>query len=117
MKFLIVDDKEDMRKIIQQTVCTEEDIIVECSDGDEAVDIYAKLQPDFVLMDIRMKSLNGIQATKIIQEQFPDAQIIIVTDYDTPSFREAAKKAGALAFFSKDNLMIVKEFINNGVMK
>jgi len=117
VKYLIVDNKEDMRKIIQQAVCTEEDIIVECSDGDEAVDVYAKLQPDIVLMDIRMKNMNGIQATKIILEQFPDACILIITDYDSPAFRNAAKNAGATAFFSKENLIQVKDFINNGVLK
>ncbi len=117
MKFLIVDDKEDMRKIIRQTVCGIEDSIVECSDGDEAVDIYTKQRPDFVLMDIRMKNLNGIQATKTINKKFPDARVLIVTDYDIPSFREAAKKAGAVDFFSKENLIKVKEFINNGAMK
>jgi DNA-binding NarL/FixJ family response regulator len=117
MKYLIVDNKEEMRKMLQLTVCNKGDIIIECSDGDEAIEAYAESKPDFVLMDIKMNSLNGIQATTFICEKFPDATIIIVTDYDTPAFRKAAKNAGAAAFFSKENLIHVKEFINDNVVK
>ena len=111
MKFLIVDDNDEMRKIISQTICTKEDKIMECSDGEEAIKTYSEILPDYVIMDIRMKTVNGLVATKLINEKFPDSRIVIVTDYDTPSFRHAALNAGACAFFSKENLLKVKEFI------
>lgn len=117
LKYLIVDDNEAMRKMIRQSICNDEDIIIECPDGTDAVDAYARLRPEFVLMDIRMKTMGGIQATKTIYEQFPDAKILIVTDYNTAAFRQAAFNAGALAFFSKENLVEIKEFINNAVFK
>ena len=111
MKYLIVDDNEEMRKIIRQIVYAEEDIIVECSDGIDVFNAYAEHIPDYVLMDIRMKSMNGIIAAEKLREEFLDARIIIITGYDTPAFRQAAKNVGAIAFFSKENLSELKEFI------
>lgn len=112
MKYLIIDDNPQMRKIIIQTVCFENDNFMECSDGLDAVNAYSEYLPDFVLMDIRMKNMNGLIATKNILQNFPDAKIIIITDYDTPTFRNAAIKAGALGFFSKENINNVKKYID-----
>ncbi len=111
MKYLIVDDNAEMRKIISQIICTEQDTFWECSDGNEATSAYTEYLPDFVLMDIKMDRINGISATKSIREKFPDARIIIVTDYDTPAFRKAATKAGAFAFVPKENLGEIRNYI------
>jgi two-component system response regulator DegU len=113
MKYLIIDDNPDMQKLIRQEVCSEEDCVVECSDGEGALDFYSKHLPDYVLMDIKMNKVNGIAATKMIIDKFPFARIIIITDYDKRSFRQAAKRVGAIAFFSKENLFEVKNYINN----
>lgn len=111
MKYLIVDDNPKMRKIIAQIICTEQDIFLECSDGKDTTDVYAEYSPDYVLMDIKMKNMNGILSAKKICEKFPAAKIIIVTDYDTPAFREAARKAGAFAFVPKENLENIRSYI------
>jgi DNA-binding NarL/FixJ family response regulator len=113
MKFLIIDDNPRMRKIIVRTICSNEDSYKECSDGIEANKAYAEYHPDFVLMDIQMKTMNGLVAAKKLLEQFPKARIIIITDYDRPSFRQAAFKAGAFAFVSKENLFEVRKHIKN----
>ncbi len=112
MKYLIVDDNSRMRKLIYQAICTEGDGFMECPDGIYVVDAYMEYLPDYVLMDIRMKDMNGILATKKLLEKFPSAKIIIITDYDTPAFRKAAMKAGAVAFISKENLTKIKNYIN-----
>lgn len=116
MKYLIIDDNPDIRKMIVRKVCLENDDFVECSDGEDAVSSYAKFLPDYVLMDIQMPKIDGLIATQIIIEKFPNARVIIITDYDTTPFRLAAKRVGASAFVSKENLSEVKEFISNGVM-
>ena len=111
MKYLIIDDNPQMRKIISQIIGLEEGNIRECSDGIDACDAYAEHLPDYVLMDIQMKTMNGISATKKLRERFPAARIIIITDYDTPAFRRAAIQAGALAFISKENIIDIKKYV------
>jgi DNA-binding NarL/FixJ family response regulator len=111
MKYLIIDDNPEMRKIISQTVCSAEDDFMECSDGKDAIDAYLRFLPDFVLMDIKMNTMNGIEATKRILKNFPDARVIIITDYNTHVFRNAAIKAGALTLLSKENLSVITNFI------
>ncbi len=112
MKYLIIDDNKDIRQIIKQTISKENDSIFECSDGEEAVKAYSSSHPDFVLMDIHMKKMDGLKATNKILEKFPDARIIIITDNDTVAFRNAATKAGALALISKENLTLLKEYLH-----
>ena len=125
MKYLIIDDNENIRQIIRQTIiqwesdgivtwdsANEYDNIEECSDGDDALSAYTSFQPDFVLMDIQMKKMDGLLATVKLREKFPNARVIIITDNDTPSYRAAAVKAGALAFISKENLSALKEYLN-----
>jgi len=111
MKYLIIDDNPKMRKIISQIIGLEEDSFKECADGIDASDAYAEYLPDYVLMDIQMKTMDGISATRKLRERFPAARIIIITDYDTPAFRKAAIKAGALAFISKENIIDIKKYI------
>ena len=79
--------------------------ICECADGADALSAYQAQRPDLVLMDIRMKEVDGITATKQIKAADPTAEIIIVTDYDDDALREAAMRAGARGYALKDNLL------------
>jgi DNA-binding NarL/FixJ family response regulator len=69
--------------------------------------------PDFLLMDIRMKNMSGLISTSQLTERFPEARVIIISDYYTTSFKKAAISAGAIAFFSKDNIFEVKRFLQS----
>ena len=113
MKYLIVDDNPNVRKIIKEAICDDMDEVVECNDGKDAMTAYAGHLPDYVLMDIQMRTMDGLIATKQILEKYPAGRIIIITDYDTPAFRLAAKRAGACAFISKENLSEAKDYIKS----
>ena len=104
LRVMIVDDNPDMRRLIRSIIGGLAGSIVECRDGAEAVREYAAHQPDWVLMDIEMKPLDGISATAEIKRGFPDARIVIVTEYDDPDWRQEARDAGACAYVLKDNL-------------
>lgn len=79
--------------------------IHECGNGAEAVAAYLHLRPDFVLMDIQMELMDGIQATAQIRAADSSARVIMVTDYDQPDLREAAQSVGACGYVVKENLL------------
>ena len=112
----IVDDNKKFRETLLRFITPIADEIIECGNGKEAVEAYAEHLPDFVLMDIKMPEMDGITAAKIIVERFPDARIILITDLNGPLFLKEGKRAGALAYFSKENLEEVKEFITNSII-
>ncbi|MEK7725071.1 MAG: response regulator [Acidobacteriota bacterium] len=105
MKLLIADDNAFMRRLIRQIVGQYFQEIFECKNGFDAVQLYKLHQPDWVLMDLEMPSIDGLIATSIIKEVFPMAKIIIVTKYNDEPYRQAAKKVGAFDFIAKDNLL------------
>jgi DNA-binding NarL/FixJ family response regulator len=105
LNLLIVDDNAAVRRLIVEIVLPFADEIRECSDGAEAVSAYIAQRPDLVLMDIRMKQVDGIEATKRIKVADPSAKILIVTDYDDEALRQAAMREGACGYALKDNLL------------
>ncbi len=113
MTFLIVEDNSKMRSFIASLIKHEADKIIECDDGDCALELYAKFKPDWVLMDIRMKKVNGIKATRSIKKSYPDAKIMMITTHDTPEYRKASLDAGAKEFVSKNNMSLIHEKLFN----
>jgi CheY-like chemotaxis protein len=101
---LIVEDNAAMRATIRSMLYGVESDFCECSDGKDALEMYRSCLPRIVLMDVRMKHLDGITATRQILASFPDARVIIVTEYDDPALRKEAQEAGAVAFVRKDDL-------------
>ena len=63
-------------------------------------------------MDIRMNDMDGIAATIEIKNEFPDARIVIITDYDDPDFRRSAQAAGARGYASKRDLLAVRRILS-----
>jgi two-component system response regulator YesN len=107
MKFLIVEDNVKMRSFIKKIVERNFKIIeaiYECDNGEDAVALYHKNHPDWVLMDIQLKNMDGLTATKLIRNTDPAAKVIIVTQYDEPEYRKMAKNAGAIDYIVKDRL-------------
>lgn len=112
MKFLIIDEDPKMCKLIKEEVCSNEDNIIEYTNSENPVNMYVKHLPDFVLIDIQMNTLNGIDITRKICERFPMARVIGLSEDNAPMFRLATLRSGAIAFFPKEDLIKVKEFIS-----
>lgn len=113
MKLLIVENSLSVRQILKSVVAPFADEIEECGDGDDAVLLYEHGHPDFVLMDIDLKEMDGISATRKIMTEDPNAKIIIVTNYDETDLRDEAGKAGACGYILKENLMDLRLFFQN----
>ena len=105
MNFLIVEDNVNMRRMIRSIVAEFAGEIHECADGAEALEAYTAHRPEWVLMDLRMKNVDGITATGRITSAFPDARVLIVTDYDDHDLRLASREAGACGYVVKENLL------------
>ena|SRR5581483_6178755 len=114
MKVLIVEDHADMRQLIRSLVADLVEAVTECADGAEAVAIYTAQQfnrDDRVLMDIEMAGVDGLEATRQLCAAFPDAQIIIVTQYGDAHLRAAATQAGACGYVLKEDLLSLREML------
>jgi CheY-like chemotaxis protein len=104
LKILIVDDNAPVRRLVASIVGPLAESIQECSTGEEAVAAYGSMRPDIVLMDIRMKEMDGIEATRRICQADRNAKVVILTDYDDTELRRAAEAAGTVHYALKDNL-------------
>lgn len=102
---LIVEDDAEMGRLIGAVVASVAGQIHVCGNGLDAVDAYARHSPDWVLMDLDLPGADGIQATRLIRTSYPEARVVMVTNYDDPYLRQAAREAGACDYVSKQNLL------------
>ena len=77
------------------------EIVGEARTGEEAVAFASQLQPDLILMDVKMPDLDGITATKVIRSLFPQIAVLVLTMHDDAATRSAAEVAGALGLLPK----------------
>jgi DNA-binding NarL/FixJ family response regulator len=105
LSVLIVDDQALVRTGFRMILDAEEDIDVagEAADGQEAVAEAQRLQPDVVLMDVRMPVLDGIEATRrLLADGGMDAKVVMLTTFDMDEYVYDALRAGASGFLLKD---------------
>ena len=104
IRILLVDDQRLMREGLRTLLELEPDLQVagEAGDGQAALDAYAALAPDVVLMDIRMPGMDGVEATRRLREQWPRARVIILTTFDDDASVFEGLRAGALGYLLKD---------------
>jgi DNA-binding NarL/FixJ family response regulator len=104
-RILLVDDHELMREGLRSILEKEEgvEIVGEASSGRQAVALSGRLEPDVVVMDVGMKDLNGIDATRQIRSEFPEVQVIALSSYSDGRYVSAMLKAGACGYVLKAN--------------
>ncbi len=102
-KILLVEDNQQFRKALKQELSEwfPSIVIEEASDGNEAMEKTDLFCPQMVFMDIRLPDESGIETTKKIKAKFPDADVTMLTSYDLPEYRQAARECGANHFFVK----------------
>jgi DNA-binding NarL/FixJ family response regulator len=100
---LLADDQELVRAGLRMILSAEPDLTVvgEASDGSQAVDLAHRLEPDVVLMDIRMPVLDGIEATRVLVAEGTPTRVLVLTTYDLDDLVHAALRHGAAGFLLK----------------
>ena len=103
IKVLFVDDHEMVRIGVAAYLSSQSDIEVvgEADNGQKAVSMALELRPDIILMDLVMPEMDGIEATKLIMEKWPEAKIIIVTSFLDDEKVYPALEAGATSYMLK----------------
>ncbi len=104
IKVMIVDDQALIREGLQMilSLYNDIDIVGEAFNGQHALDIIKNINPDVVLMDIRMPIMDGVEATKIIKEKYPHIKVIILTTFNEDEYIFEGLKNGADGYILKD---------------
>jgi DNA-binding NarL/FixJ family response regulator len=103
VRILIVDDHELMRRGIRSLLESNSRLQVcgEAADGEDGVAKVQSLKPDLVILDLNMRGMNGIEATRSIRRLAPETKILIYSMHESPQIRLAIQQAGADAFVLK----------------
>lgn len=100
---LLVDDQQAVRQALKMRIALEADISIigEASNGREAIAQVQRLQPDVVLMDVKLPDTDGITVTASAQKAAPRSKIVMLSMYGDASVRRRARQAGAVSFVEK----------------
>jgi DNA-binding NarL/FixJ family response regulator len=120
IRVLVADDQAITRSGLRSLLAAQADIEIvgEAHDGGEAIDLAASLQPDLILMDLRMPGVNGIEATRRIHRTSPHIGILVVTVFEDDTSVFPAIRAGARGYLLKnteqDELLRAIRTVANG---
>ena len=103
IRLLLVDDQPAVRFGLGMRLALEPDLLVvgEAGDGEAALQLARRLQPDIVLMDVEMPGMDGIAATAAMRSVAPEIVVIMLSLYDDTTIRSRAQAAGSYTFVAK----------------
>ena len=104
IRILLVDDQELIREglTIILGALSDIEVVGQAADGQQAIELADRLQPDVILMDVRMPHVDGIEATRRIKDTHPTTQILILTTYNEDELVFEGIRAGASGYLLKD---------------
>jgi len=105
IRILVVDDHPIVRQGLKTLLEGHSgwEVIGEASDGAEALERARELNPDVMVLDVTMPRMNGLEACRLLRRQFPDLEILFVTQHDSPQMMREALEAGARGYVVKSN--------------
>jgi two-component system, NarL family, invasion response regulator UvrY len=105
VRVLIVDDQLPFRTIARTVVGVTEafTVVAEAASGEQAVEVAGQVEPDFVLMDINLPGINGVEATRQILANRPDTLVILLSTYQVDDLPDGAESCGAAAYVHKED--------------
>jgi DNA-binding NarL/FixJ family response regulator len=108
IRVLIADDHPLFAEALRVTLATDSrlEVVGVARDGNEAVELVRRLEPDVVLMDIAMPGMDGFEATRRVRELDPDACVVILTGSNSRLDIDRARQAGAAGYVTKDRIAL-----------
>jgi len=102
---LIVEDNATFRQMLREILVTRfpQMEIIEEPDGSELFDKIGTFHPNIIFMDIRLPGENGLELAKKVKTNHPEITVVILTSYDLPEYRQAARMSKADHFVTKDS--------------
>ncbi len=105
MRVLVVDDHEVVRRGVRSLLTQSNyDVCGEAVDGRDALEKARQLNPDVIIMDVSMPTLNGLEATRLIRKEVPGPEVLIMSQHDSPAMVREAFKAGARGYVVKSSM-------------
>jgi DNA-binding NarL/FixJ family response regulator len=104
IRVIVVDDQRIVRTGLARILAPEDgfEVVAECGDGDEVAAAVAEHMPDLVLMDVRMRRMDGVTATRLLNDDASAPPVLVLTTFDDDDVLWAALDAGAAGFVLKD---------------
>jgi DNA-binding NarL/FixJ family response regulator len=104
IRLLVADDHAGMREKVVGTLEAEYSVVGAVGDGQEVLDEESRVNPDVVILDISMPTMNGLEAATLLRQRASKAKIIFLTVHEEPAFLNAALAAGAIGYVIKSRL-------------
>lgn len=105
IRVMVVDDQVLMRGALEHFVAAADDLelVGTAGDGAEAVRLVGTLMPDVVLMDLQMPEMDGVEATAVISERWPEVRVLAITTFSSEHYLVPALQAGVQGYIAKDS--------------
>ena len=106
IRILLIDDHRHIHQIVEKLLENVNDIVIvgQGNNGREAIQLCEQLQPDLILMDVVMPVIDGVQATKYINEKFPDVKILVLSSFQDHESVHTMLHYGAVGYLTKGEL-------------
>src|SRR5262245_58689971 len=111
MRIIIADDHARFRALLRSLLADVASEVIECLNGAQAVGACQKERPDWLLIDIRMPVMDGLEAIRVVKASEPATRVIVVTNHGDLVFREQAAALGVEQFVLKENLGELRNFL------
>jgi len=113
LKIMIIDDNARFRALVRKIISDPSDTVLELDDGAGVADAYTAFHPDWVLMDVHMKVVDGMEATRQLMASFPEAKVIFLSNFTNKRLVAKGLGLGAKAYLSKEDIFAVKPIIRS----
>ena len=105
IRLMLVDDQKLLVKSLKRVIefmADDMTVIATASDGNEALELLKSVQPDILLLDVRMPGMDGVETARLVSTKYPEIQIVMLTTFDDDDYIKEALKYGVVGYILKD---------------